>query len=762
MILSNENKKLIYLKYSIFIILLLILITPFLINIYLNIDNTFILDSTVYGFNYGKAIKDFIFDKSLFFSGNYSISLFAYLPFFIPLYILGMFFSQINAYFVFIIIIYTISFYCGVKLFLEIIGNKSTTNNIYVYIISSLLSFLFLTSLSNFNLFTSSIFFTISNISFLILLYCILMYHKRNNPLYLIGVLSFSLFSSFNFTNLILNIIFINLITGIINIRTINNQFFKKTLILNLYFLPAMIISLIPIIIGLQYFGTNIGVSFQIFQEDFYSLNANYINIFKQNTFWGLFGSSNGKLYYDFSTFYASPLNSVFAFILYAYIVFMIIYNKLYNKLETSLIMILFLISFQFMLGLNNPVYKYLYDNFTYFQMFRNITKVSSFLLLLALILFALQIKSFKQKRKYYLFSIVIIIVSTYYNTPYLSYSEYFFKERTLEKIPESYVEMSDYVNYNVSNNDKILILPGTYINERYKFDNNEVVPQGYIFDALLDNDITSYRVARDLMGSSIFTKDINNIYLNNNGKFEFNPRGLEYVANKYNFNYILITEDLVSEYQNIDIIKDWVKDNNYNIVKATGSISLYKNNSIGKPNVYLNNSDTFSYKRQNPKNFNINLSDIQSTETIYFLEWFNPQWNLYLNPIDSNSKDCNIIQEYNNEGKNIKECEHTQKFFEGEELSYLWKQPVFEDSHKLVYDYANQWTIDPDYIKANFDKSYYKENPDGSIDIELTLYFKPQSYFYLGIIISGTTLILCLGYLGYSFYRKKSINNLT
>jgi hypothetical protein len=51
-----------------------------------------------------------------------------------------------------------------------------------------------------------------------------------------------------------------------------------------------------------------------------------------------------------------------------------------------------------------------------------------------------------------------------------------------------------------------------------------------------------------------------------------------------------------------------------------------------------------------------------------------------------------------------------------------------------------------------------YKENPDGSIDVELTLYFKPQSYFYLGIIISGTTLILCLGCLGYAFYRKREV----
>jgi hypothetical protein len=50
------------------------------------------------------------------------------------------------------------------------------------------------------------------------------------------------------------------------------------------------------------------------------------------------------------------------------------------------------------------------------------------------------------------------------------------------------------------------------------------------------------------------------------------------------------------------------------------------------------------------------------------------------------------------------------------------------------------------------------KKNPDGSYDINLTLYFKPQSYFYLGLIISGTTLIGCLGYLLYAWWvgRKK------
>jgi len=55
-----------------------------------------------------------------------------------------------------------------------------------------------------------------------------------------------------------------------------------------------------------------------------------------------------------------------------------------------------------------------------------------------------------------------------------------------------------------------------------------------------------------------------------------------------------------------------------------------------------------------------------------------------------------------------------------------------------------------------NFARNFYKENPDGSIDIELTLYFKPQSYFYLGLIISGFMLLTCVGYLTFYSIRNK------
>ena len=60
---------------------------------------------------------------------------------------------------------------------------------------------------------------------------------------------------------------------------------------------------------------------------------------------------------------------------------------------------------------------------------------------------------------------------------------------------------------------------------------------------------------------------------------------------------------------------------------------------------------------------------------------------------------------------------------------------------------------------KDNFSRDYYTENPDGSINIELVMYFKPQSYFYLGLIISGTTFISCIAYLVWDRRKHSELN---
>jgi hypothetical protein len=159
-------------------------------------------------------------------------------------------------------------------------------------------------------------------------------------------------------------------------------------------------------------------------------------------------------------------------------------------------------------------------------------------------------------------------------------------------------------------------------------------------------------------------------------------------------------------------------------------------------------------FLKKNPTKIKIFISNISKVEKLDFLESFHQGWKLYLQkkPNRSWCKDGKYFDQVK-----MTECEHTYSFFEGEEFSYLWEKPIFDNTHKKAYEYTNSWEIDADYIKKNFSKEYYKENPDGSIDVEFILYFKPQSYFYLGLGISGVTLLGCVGYLIYDWRKRKS-----
>lgn len=59
-----------------------------------------------------------------------------------------------------------------------------------------------------------------------------------------------------------------------------------------------------------------------------------------------------------------------------------------------------------------------------------------------------------------------------------------------------------------------------------------------------------------------------------------------------------------------------------------------------------------------------------------------------------------------------------------------------------------NSFLIDPAYIRQHLSNDQYRENPDGSIDVDLTLYFKPQSYYLIGLVISLATVVSSVGVL--------------
>ena len=80
---------------------------------------------------------------------------------------------------------------------------------------------------------------------------------------------------------------------------------------------------------------------------------------------------------------------------------------------------------------------------------------------------------------------------------------------------------------------------------------------------------------------------------------------------------------------------------------------------------------------------------------------------------------------------------------FSGEE-----KTCIGNDHHYTLDDSTNAWWIDLDDL-CNA-KHLCHKNPDGSYDIEFTIEFWPQRWFYLGLLISGATFAGCLAYIGY------------
>jgi hypothetical protein len=99
-------------------------------------------------------------------------------------------------------------------------------------------------------------------------------------------------------------------------------------------------------------------------------------------------------------------------------------------------------------------------------------------------------------------------------------------------------------------------------------------------------------------------------------------------------------------------------------------------------------------------------------------------------------------------------------------------KKPIENNANHLVANgYANSWVIDVDEICGvdslpagrqaaahGNDTVKCVKNPDGSYDFELIVEFWPQRLFYIGLFISGMTLLCCVGYLGYDWKRRRRI----
>ncbi len=247
-----------------------------------------------------------------------------------------------------------------------------------------------------------------------------------------------------------------------------------------------------------------------------------------------------------------------------------------------------------------------------------------------------------------------------------------------------------------------------------------------------------------DFNGYLSFPPDLSNELLKNIFKQNYKEVGLFF--QHMNVKYIIVKNNVLDELKKSYLYTYnsrgdlyFAQDGNlkkavlgYKIKDFGKRLSLYEINSDFKnEKIYLtDNLNVFPldfskvrYKKLASYKYEIKIKNLKDEKYLVFLDPYQKQWNLYFS--QSN-------------------------------------KPFLTGSHKVVFDYANGWPIDAEKIKNNFPAEYYHLNPDHSIDLILTLYFKPHDYFFTGILVSSITGICLILYLIYEsvteLYNKKTL----
>lgn len=153
-------------------------------------------------------------------------------------------------------------------------------------------------------------------------------------------------------------------------------------------------------------------------------------------------------------------------------------------------------------------------------------------------------------------------------------------------------------------------------------------------------------------------------------------------------------------------------------------------------------NIPRIAFTRINPTKYKVSVEGMVDSFNLIFLESFHEDWKVYFrdsNYLSPESSGENIANYF---GGEIIEQIHRNKFWYSDVFENWSKKPIAEDSHQTVNGYANSWTISPLDVreKNNFD---------------LIVEFSPQKQYYVGLMISVFTFVICLVCLGFNLIKK-------
>lgn len=549
-------------------------------------------------------------------------------------------------------------------------------------------------------------------------------------------------------------------------------------------FLKRSLIFFSLIILSQAFWLTSFLVPFFVRDKTSYAvkfISQDFLNTFAEtvkvtatgNVFYPLLNLFHRQIAFDFNWKLANEFirlyDKIFLFNLIFFIVVVIgllSYKKYFNKEERR--RYLFILStFIFSLYLFTVNIGPLRDLFFLlgklpgFVMFRNFYDkfaLGYIFLLSILITISLVLVKKRFPKKYYLINsfvfFVIILnfsaVKSTVNSPLWQTESVY---RTIQ-IPEEYLDFMEKIKTTISPTNTILSVPfgtASYTIIKDENSNNAFVGTSpvKIFSGI--NDISgdfSFNFTRqfDILDRLIVEEKYS----------EFN----EFLYS-YNINYVLVTKNIPDQ-----VLKSYVfftptllkQDERFLnaitdkkiLTSSDGNYELY---TTKKKNNLLQ-SNELSFKKVNQVKYILYIKNLKTPQELKFNDSFHQDWKLFLQE-DPSLKFCTKTTSILNK---TSECNSDFTFFDSSETSYLWNKPVFNETHISDKGLNNSWKIDPKYVRDNYTSNFYSVNEDGSINIELVLYFKQQLYFYLGIVISFTVIVLSTIYLGIPLLKKWKI----
>lgn len=228
----------------------------------------------------------------------------------------------------------------------------------------------------------------------------------------------------------------------------------------------------------------------------------------------------------------------------------------------------------------------------------------------------------------------------------------------------------------------------------------------------------------------------------------QFNDENRTVVANSYGIsdtNWHHYSETIhvpVGATSAILTIYSYENDRTHSETVNYSNVQLYPAPDITHKVFIYNPSPLYHHMEANPQThkisnqiFSVHIKSVKNPIMLSYADTFNAGWKLYLADSSESANQANT--------GNILFPKRSRDIV------------PLPSEHIHVNGYANGWLIDPAYIKQHYSSKYYHQNPDGSMDMNLVVYFKPQSYFYMGLVISGLTLVGIVGSLAFISWRN-------